>query len=114
LLTAYHILFSAILFGLKRKQGRCSKISDGLGIGAAKHHRSSTLAPLLSEPINKKNAAGMIHLMNDHELNAYGEFQGNIFELLKRYDFGSRNAMRPVFHLLTDLLKELQRLTTCQ
>ena len=52
--------------------------------------------------------------MNDHELNAYGEFQGNIFELLKRYDFGSRNAMRPVFHLLTDLLKELQRLTTCQ
>jgi hypothetical protein len=52
--------------------------------------------------------------MNDHELNAYGEFQGNIFALLKRDDFGSRNAMRPVFHLLTDPLKELQRLTTCQ
>jgi hypothetical protein len=50
-LTAYHIPFSfadAILFGLRRKQGRFSKMSDGLGISAAKHHRSSTVAPLRS------------------------------------------------------------------
>jgi hypothetical protein len=50
-LTAYHIPFlfaGTILFGLRRKQGRFSKMSDGLGIAAAKHHRSSTLAPLLS------------------------------------------------------------------
>jgi hypothetical protein len=44
-LTAYHIPFSfagTILFGLRRKQGRFSKMSDGLGIAAAKHHRSGT------------------------------------------------------------------------
>jgi hypothetical protein len=51
---------------------------------------------------------GMIHLMNDHELNAYGEFQGNIFELLKRDDFRAKNVMRPLFHIHAHLLRDLQ------
>jgi hypothetical protein len=46
--------------------------------------------------------------MNDHKLSAYGEFQGNIFELLKRDDFGGKNVMRPLFHIHGHFLRDLQ------
>jgi hypothetical protein len=58
-------------------------------------------------PDGCRSAVG--HLINDGEVNAYGEFQGNIFELLKRDGFGGKNVMRDVarvYYLNDALLSE--------